>query len=142
MSSKFDKAVGVYRESVFRFGKVKKPSLIKKIGYQWSPFGAIEGDSAKRVDTGDDSIYLILYKTPKGKFDRHFHLVRESATVLKGSIKLITAEKEEILHESDTYICEIDAAHEVHFISEGEHLLSIQFHPPFESGDWEAGIDG
>lgn len=134
-----NRAIQKLHTSIFTVGADKSPSIVKDVGYDWEPFGAIPGDKAKRIDCENKEIYALLYFAPEGsRFPKHFHTNRETGLILQGNIRLKTPSKSLIIKETETYILEAEEWHSVEFLS--DTLLIIQFHPPFRNG-WESTIE-
>lgn len=118
----------IFDEAMFKRGAQKVNSFSKVIGYEWEHFGAIEGDRAKRVETGDPLVYLILYECPPGEFPKHIHPEAESGIVLMGSCEITTSQGKWIAKESDVYFIEAQKAHKFKFLSK-RNMLVITFSP-------------
>jgi uncharacterized cupin superfamily protein len=136
MKNKIDKALNKMKECWFKFGVKDEPVSIKEIAYDWESFGAIEGDSAKRLDIIDKEFYTITYRCPKGVFKKHYHKEIESGIVLKGEIIITTSLGNAHIFEGGTFCLKSDEWHEVRFIK-SDNVLILNFHPPFESDKWE-----
>jgi quercetin dioxygenase-like cupin family protein len=141
MKDLYIKAINKVKLAFFKEGAPDSPTYIKKIGYEWQHFGAIEGDSAIRVSTGDPSIYAIMYKFPAGAtFPPHFHLVKETGILLKGKLEIITPDKSWIVEESGSFEINAYVWHKVRMINEG--IIFLQFYPAFENGEWVGFKEG
>lgn len=119
--------------ALFKKWNDDEPTYVKEIGYEWAPFGAVEGDMARRVET-DSNDYCILYKTPIGKFKPHFHINKESGVVINGKMILETPNSKKILPASSSYEILAKEWHSCEFLE--ETTLFLHFHPPFNNGSW------
>lgn len=136
MPNNFTKAIRKLKEMKFSFGYTDEPTYIQKVGKTWAAFGAIEGDEAKMVSLHKDA-FLVAYRTPRGGFKKHYHNVMESGIMVKGSMIVYTPEETYKVHEGESYTIAARTWHSVDFLEE-ENVALVQFHPMFESGDWEA----
>lgn len=134
----FDQAISKFKKAAFSFGQSKEPVLVEKIGFDWAPFGAIDGDKARMLDISDEA-FLMMYRTPPGVFKKHFHLVNESGIVTKGEMTIRTSEGEYTVHEGESFNIGKGIMHTVRFVC-NENELILNFHPPFKSGNWESSI--
>lgn len=136
LGNHFTQALKNLKISAFKFGHDKEPTYLKKVSEEWEPFGAIEGDLGKMVNIHPEA-FLVAYKTPAGVFKKHYHKVMESGIMVQGSMIVYTPEGSFKVHEGESYTIPAEVWHSVKFL-EIENLALVQFHPMFESGDWEA----
>jgi quercetin dioxygenase-like cupin family protein len=130
-----ERTVNKARVAFFKKGHSDSPTYVKKIDYEWSHFGAVEGDKAKRVDCGNDLIYTILYFAPKGSsFPPHFHENKETGIVLAGSVQVETPTEKYNLTTSQSYEIFAEKWHKFYFLS--DTTLMLFFHPPFLNNNW------
>lgn len=139
MKTLYKKAVDRFNEAVFSYGAVKEPTLVGRIASEWQPFGVIKGDRAKMVDLFND-VFLVVLETPKGVFPKHYHIVNESGIMLKGSMRVNTPSESYIVNEGESYTIPANVWHEVEFLEDTNAAIA-QFHPIFESGEWEANLE-
>lgn len=133
----FNKAVYRLKELAFSFGYDREPVKVKNISTKWNHFGVLDGDLARKVDTGLKDDYCILYSTEgPGEFPPHKHTVFESGIVLSGKITYETPDEKRELKEGDTYEIPAGCWHSFKFMEAS--ALFIKFHPVFESGQWGA----
>lgn len=119
-------------KTIFMFGVDSAPVKVPIPSKEFKPFGAIEGDSIKGVNS------LIIYKTPKGKFPRHIHKEKESGFVIEGSLIYKTHKGKFHLKEGDTFEIDKEVPHEFEFL-EGT-TIALKYTPNFGE-NWEAQID-
>lgn len=115
------------------------PTTKISVSYEWQPFGAIEGDSAKVVDI-EDGQYLLYYKCPKGRFAPHLHFNTESGILKKGDVSVYTHKGNFTLKEGKAYTIEKGVVHWFDFHSD-DNLLVLDFNPWFKNGNWLAKIE-
>lgn len=139
----FKKSYEKAMNAIYGIGSDKIKVFERLIGYEWEHFGAIEGDSAKRVDVGDENIYNLLYKVPletvEVSFPKHSHDQIETAIVLKGRVKVSLGHDSYFVEEGMSYSINARAVHSVTFY--GNTILSLQFHPSFENGNWSGQME-
>lgn len=136
LGNHFTEALKYLKESAFKFGANTEPTYVQTVGKEWESFGAIEGDEAKMVDIHPEA-FLLAYKAPAGDFDKHYHTVMESGIMIQGSMIVYTPEGSFKVNEGESYTIPAGVWHSVKFL-ELENIILLQFHPMFESGDWEA----
>lgn len=139
----FNKAYESVKESIFKRDSENVDVFEKIIGYEWEHFGAIEGDSAKRIEWEDPNIYEILYQTdpdtPEDKeneFIKHSHKEKELGRVVLGKIHIETSKESYFVNEGEHYVIDSLKSHVVTFY--GHTKLSLLFHPSPKNGNWKA----
>ncbi len=131
----YKESVYKLKEALFRRGAKDENTFIREIGYEWESFGGVPGDEARRIDTGTSESYAILYKCSKGFFPKHKHKNNEAGIVITGYAHIKTPTESYTVREGETWFIEKGVWHEFEF--GGGFLSMINWHPPFESGQWE-----
>lgn len=132
--------VNKFKVAMFKKGLPNTPTKVQKVGRTWEAFGAIEGDLAKKVDTGVKGSYCMLYKSNKGYFKKHFHENKEAGIVLKGRIKINTPFESYIVEESCAFEIPPFMWHDAQILEDDTEIF-IQYHPPFENDEWVGNFE-
>jgi quercetin dioxygenase-like cupin family protein len=136
MENLIKKAKREFQKQIFKFGQKDEPTIIADITEEWKPLGVIQGDKARLLNIVNGT-YVVHLSTPSGVFPKHYHLNHEAGLMLKGSMLLETPHEKYEVKEGQAYNIPATVWHRVTFLGDINEAIA-QFHPPFDSGKWEA----
>lgn len=136
MKELIKKAKKEFQRQVFKFGLKDKPTIIANLTEEWQPLGVIPGDKAKRLNIVNGT-YIVHLSTPAGVFPKHYHFNHEGGLMIKGSMMVETPHENYKVEEGQGYNIPSNLWHRITFLGDINEAIA-QFHPPFDSGKWEA----